>query len=60
MTKVELEKLCEPQKPKETLEELRLLYDLHANDMGKPVDRELQALYVAIELLKIEISGSRG
>lgn len=59
MTKAELKELCNPQSPQETLDILRLLYDLHANDMGTPVDRELHALNVAIEVLKREIFGAK-
>jgi len=50
--KQKLKDLCAPQTPEEVSENLKEILDLHAHEMGKPVDREIQALMAGIRLIK--------
>lgn len=52
MTKQKLEVLCYPQTPEEVTQNLEGLLDLHSNDMGNPIEREVQALDASIKVIK--------
>ena len=55
MKRMELEELCAPQTPEETLEELRRLEDLHENELGSCRD-EMNALKASSKILEILIN----